>query len=72
MEKLGQVDVDCAQRQVVSISQDSFYRELTPSEKAKAEKGQFNFDHPGKRDVSRIVKFLGLLSFFYNIINYYG
>lgn len=32
--------------QVVCISQDSFYRELTPAEKAKADKGLFNFDHP--------------------------
>ncbi|XP_030759109.1 uridine-cytidine kinase-like isoform X3 [Sitophilus oryzae] len=46
MEKLGQVEVDSKQRQVVCISQDSFYRELTPSEIARAEKGQFNFDHP--------------------------
>lgn len=46
MEKLGQVDVDQKQRQVVCISQDSFYRELTPTEIAKAEKGLFNFDHP--------------------------
>jgi len=47
MEQLGQVDVDHTQRQVVTVSQDSFYRELTPAERAKAEKGQFNFDHPG-------------------------
>lgn len=46
MEKLGQVDMDHTQRQVVCISQDSFYRELTTTEIAKAEKGQFNFDHP--------------------------
>lgn len=46
MEKLGQVDMDQKQRQVVCISQDSFYRELSPAEIAKAEKGQFNFDHP--------------------------
>lgn len=46
MEKLGQVDMDHTQRQVVCISQDSFYRELTPIEISKAEKGQFNFDHP--------------------------
>lgn len=31
---------------MVCISQDSFYRELTAAEKAKAEKGLFNFDHP--------------------------
>lgn len=46
MEQLGQADVDHTQRKVVCISQDSFYRELTPSEKVKADKGQFNFDHP--------------------------
>ncbi|XP_067007522.1 uridine-cytidine kinase isoform X2 [Anabrus simplex] len=46
MEKLGQVDMDHTERQVVCISQDSFYRELTPAERAKAEKGLFNFDHP--------------------------
>ncbi|XP_054738909.1 uridine-cytidine kinase isoform X3 [Anastrepha obliqua] len=46
MEQLGQADMDQAQRQVVSISQDSFYRELTPAEKTKAQKGLFNFDHP--------------------------
>lgn len=46
MEKLGQVDVDHAERQVVTISQDSFYRELSPVDKAKAQKGQYNFDHP--------------------------
>lgn len=47
MEKLGQVDKEHAERQVVCISQDSFYRELTTAEKIKAEKGLFNFDHPG-------------------------
>lgn len=46
MEKLGQVDVDQKKRQVVCISQDSFYRELSPSEIIKAERGLFNFDHP--------------------------
>lgn len=48
MEKLGQVDVDHTERQVVTISQDSFYRELSPEDKVKAAKGQFNFDHPGE------------------------
>ena len=47
MEKLGQDEIDHRQRQVVCISQDSFYRELNPSEKLKAAKGLFNFDHPG-------------------------
>uniref|UniRef100_A0A146LW06 Putative uridine-cytidine kinase n=1 Tax=Lygus hesperus TaxID=30085 RepID=A0A146LW06_LYGHE len=46
MEKLGQVDVDTTERKVVTISQDSFYRELTPTEKVRALKGQYNFDHP--------------------------
>ncbi|XP_044757104.1 uridine-cytidine kinase isoform X1 [Coccinella septempunctata] len=46
MEKLGQENVNHSERQVVCISQDSFYRDLTPAEMAKAERGQFNFDHP--------------------------
>lgn len=34
----------------MSISQDSFYRELTDEEKVKAQKGKFNFDHPDAFD----------------------
>ena len=58
MEKLGQVDVDQKQRQVVTISQDSFYRELTQAEITKAEKGQFNFDHPDAFDIKLMKKTL--------------
>uniref|UniRef100_A0A673FIP7 uridine/cytidine kinase n=1 Tax=Sinocyclocheilus rhinocerous TaxID=307959 RepID=A0A673FIP7_9TELE len=48
MELLGQNKVDHHQRKVTIVSQDSFYRVLTPEQKAKALKGQYNFDHPGK------------------------
>lgn len=48
MEKLGQAVMAHKERQVVSISQDSFYKELTLAQKAKAVKGQYNFDHPGE------------------------
>lgn len=58
MEKLGQVDMDQQQRQVVCISQDSFYRDLTPAEKMKAEKGQYNFDHPDAFDNDLILQTL--------------
>lgn len=56
MEKLGQADMDHAERQVVTISQDSFYRELTTLEKEKAAKGLFNFDHPDAFDDALILK----------------
>lgn len=46
MELLGQNKVDHRQRKVAIISQDCFYRVLTPDQKAKAIKGQYNFDHP--------------------------
>ncbi|XP_037608171.1 uridine-cytidine kinase 1 [Sebastes umbrosus] len=46
MELLGQNKVDHRQRKVAIISQDSFYRVLTLEQKAKALKGQYNFDHP--------------------------
>lgn len=49
MELLGQNKVDHNQRKVTIVSQDSFYHVLTPEQKAKALKGQYNFDHPGKQ-----------------------
>ena len=50
METLGQNEMTSVEKEVVSLSQDSFYRELTPQEIAKAEKGAFNFDHPSAFD----------------------
>merc|ERR1712032_10712 len=48
MEKLGQKRA--VEKQVVHLSQDSFYRELTVQESEKASRGQFNFDHPNAFD----------------------
>lgn len=53
MELLGQNKVDHRQRKVAIISQDSFYKVLTPDQKAKALKGQYNFDHPGRTKLWR-------------------
>ncbi|KAL1765037.1 uridine-cytidine kinase 2, partial [Sigmodon hispidus] len=50
VQLLGQNEVDYRQKQVVILSQDSFYRVLTSEQKAKALKGQFNFDHPDAFD----------------------
>jgi uridine kinase len=36
------------QKQIVAISQDSFYKELDEDELKLAKKGLYNFDHPGK------------------------
>ena len=47
VDQLGQLVVNSQQRRVVMVSQDSFYRNLTPTEKAAADRGEFNFDHPG-------------------------
>ena len=47
MEQLDQDRVESDQRRVVIISQDSFYRELSPGEAEDAKVGNFNFDHPG-------------------------
>uniref|UniRef100_G3TYH0 uridine/cytidine kinase n=1 Tax=Loxodonta africana TaxID=9785 RepID=G3TYH0_LOXAF len=58
VQLLGQNEVDCRQKQVVILSQDSFYRVLTPEQKAKALKGQFNFDHPDAFDNELIFKTL--------------
>lgn len=50
--------MDHTERQVVCISQDSFYRDLTSAEKLKAEKGQYNFDHPDAFDNDLILQTL--------------
>ncbi|EPY83340.1 uridine-cytidine kinase 1 isoform a [Camelus ferus] len=50
MELLGQNEVDHRQRKLVILSQDSFYKVLTAEQKAKALKGQYNFDHPDAFD----------------------
>lgn len=60
MELLGQNKVDHRQRKVAIISQDSFYKVLTPDQKAKALKGQYNFDHPGRQGDLFLVQFLNL------------
>ncbi|KAM8888101.1 uridine-cytidine kinase 2-A [Neosynchiropus ocellatus] len=58
MELLGQNEIDHHQRQVAILSQDSFYRVLTTEQKAKALKGQFNFDHPDAFDNDLIISTL--------------
>ncbi|XP_045509819.1 uridine-cytidine kinase isoform X1 [Colias croceus] len=55
MEKLGQQQKEQTERRVVCISQDSFYRSLTPSERLRAERGQFNFDHPDAFDDKKLL-----------------
>ncbi|MGH0122537.1 UNVERIFIED_CONTAM: hypothetical protein FKN15_038087 [Acipenser sinensis] len=52
----GKNEIDHHQRQVAILSQDSFYRVLTAEQKAKALKGQFNFDHPDAFDNELILK----------------
>lgn len=58
MEQLGQADMDHTERQVVCISQDSFYRELDKSEQVKADKGLFNFDHPSAFNETQLLQAL--------------
>ncbi|XP_072935309.1 uridine-cytidine kinase isoform X1 [Epargyreus clarus] len=55
VEKLGQQHKEQTERRVVCISQDSFYRTLTPSERLRAERGQFNFDHPDAFDDKKLL-----------------
>jgi len=50
INRLGQTEVSNLDRQVVTLSQDSFYRELNEQEIALANKGKFNFDHPDAFD----------------------
>ncbi|GCB71756.1 hypothetical protein scyTo_0008916 [Scyliorhinus torazame] len=58
VQLLGQNEIDHHKRQVVIVSQDSFYRVLTAEQKGKAMKGQFNFDHPDAFDNELILNTL--------------
>jgi len=51
MDNLRAFNLQDVERQVIHISQESFYRDLSESEKLKAEKGLFNFDHPDAFDM---------------------
>ena len=46
---LDQPEVE-GHRQIISLSQDSFYRELNEADLKLAKKGHFNFDHPDAFD----------------------
>merc|ERR1711962_467373 len=50
IDRLGQTKVNNLDRQVVTMSQDAFYRELNEQESVLASKGKFNFDHPDAFD----------------------
>jgi len=58
MSRLAEHEVKNLEKQVVSISQDSFYRELNEEESILAAKGQFNFDHPDAFDSDLMEKCL--------------
>ncbi|XP_013419170.1 uridine-cytidine kinase 2-B-like [Lingula anatina] len=58
VEKLGQANVERNQRQVITISQECFYRNLTQAEKDLAVQGKFNFDHPEAFDFDLMLKTL--------------
>lgn len=45
-------------RQIIALSQDSFYRNLTAKESEQAKKGMFNFDHPDAFDHLLMLKCL--------------
>ena len=54
IELLSKSNADSGQR-VVLLSQDSFYKNLTPTEREAADVGQYNFDHPGETNVYIII-----------------
>ncbi|TKR89495.1 hypothetical protein L596_013591 [Steinernema carpocapsae] len=58
MEELG----DRGTGRVITISQDSFYRNLSEEENRKANKGDFNFDHPNSFENSLLLSVLESLT----------
>lgn len=58
MDNIRQFNLKGAEQQILSISQESFYRDLTPKESEKASRGEFNFDHPDAFDMKLMEKCL--------------
>lgn len=58
MENLREFDIPTVERKVFHLSQESFYRELAGPEKARADVGLFNFDHPSAFDTELMEKCL--------------
>jgi len=58
MESLRLIDLENVERQVVHLSQDSFYRELKGGDSVRAAKGLYNFDHPDAFDDALMEKCL--------------
>jgi uridine kinase len=57
VEQLTQLNNE-HKKQIMIISFDSFYRNLTPDEQLKAQRGEHNFDHPSSFDDDRCYKSL--------------
>lgn len=58
MSRLGHDQSDVGKR-VVTICQDSFYKDLdTEADRAKARKGEYNFDHPNAFDHALMIQIL--------------
>jgi len=55
MERLGKEYLVHSQSRVVLIAQDAFYRPLSEAESLKAQRGEFNFDHPDSFDTDLIL-----------------
>lgn len=47
-----------SEKNIVAISEDSFYRELDEKESLQAQRGMFNFDHPDAFDLNTMMKCL--------------
>ncbi|KAK2171671.1 hypothetical protein NP493_1043g00005 [Ridgeia piscesae] len=58
MTELGQNEIDQKQKQVVIISQESFYYPLSSTDEPRASRGQYNFDHPSAVDDELILRTL--------------
>lgn len=57
-EGAGGPSTNRGEKNIVAISEDSFYRELDEKESLQAQRGMFNFDHPDAFDLDIMMKCL--------------
>ncbi|KAK5974998.1 hypothetical protein GCK32_011448 [Trichostrongylus colubriformis] len=60
MDRFREFD-EARSEQVITISMESFYKELTEEEQVRAEAGEYDFDHPAAFDFDKLAETISLL-----------
>nr|CDJ97918.1 Phosphoribulokinase uridine kinase domain containing protein [Haemonchus contortus] len=67
MDRFRELD-EAHKEQVITISMESFYKELNEEERLQAELGEYDFDHPDAFDFDKLVETISRLEQGYTVV----